>query len=700
MRKVVNMLRGVCSRATKTVVLWAYICLWAPVRNFIYRRCGRCRCIVLLYHRVCDDPTDNIAISVERFVEQLDYLEKHCDVVDLPTILQERDTPRTRQRVAITFDDGYEDNYHAAKLLRERSLPATFFISTRIVGTDKAFPHDRKTAAPGPYPRSLSWEQIEEMSGWGFHFGNHTTSHANLAAESPEKVREEISNARDDLVEHLGPTGAEGWLAYPFGRPDDIPDIRSELADLGVDFCFSAYGGFNGCEMDPADIRRQPINGRFSLLGFRAALAGWRLRAQMKLERKSRRRSGDRISKPARQPSRPPVVILGMGVTGLACARAIAKDGVQVYGASLSAREAGRVSGACRVVRLWDIGNDHDALCDWLIDFANMFDSRPVVLPTSDSVALMIAQNRDRLSKACRIWDNNIDQLDAIVSKHRLYREAEAAGVLAPPSLTSPTIDEVQAWIANEPAPYMIKPYYVGADNGLDVKNKTFDRGEDLLRFIRSRAGGAEGLIIQRILRGGDGWIFDCYGLADRDRHLRVMATHRRIRQYPPDFGITCFGEIPARGENTDKRELLAMTENLLTATPYHGILGIEWLLERDTGKLYLLDFNARPFYTIGHLSDSGLNLPLLAYRELCDEDLGQMEILPELKHLFWLDFWQHVGNYFQRRRVGRVNLWRWLRDTAKARSFAIWDRSDIGPAIAETLKMMAVMLKKLTGGS
>ena len=46
-------------------------------------------------------------------------------------------------------------------------------------------------------------------------------------------------------------------------------------------------------------------------------------------------------------------------------------------------------------------------------------------------------------------------------------------------------------------------------------KNLLLETREQLLSYVRSH--GTESLVIQRMIRGGDGNIFDCYGLCDRD---------------------------------------------------------------------------------------------------------------------------------------------------------------------------------------
>ncbi len=259
----------------KQAFLAAYVYLWAPCRNLYRRLTGTCQTTVLLYHRVSDDFLDSVTVGVEQFIEQVEMLRRRYDVMDLPTFVSRRGKLRRRPGVVITFDDGYADNCLAARLLRRAGLPGTFFLSTRIVGSDRAFEHDlMKLGKPVP---ALRWEQVRQMADWGFHFGNHTADHANLGKIPLPEALDQIEKAQRDLAAHLDGDSVLAAMAYPFGRPSDItPQVRQALDTTGFDCCLSAYGGTNPPNFDRLNILRRAVDHNFSILAFRAAIEGWR----------------------------------------------------------------------------------------------------------------------------------------------------------------------------------------------------------------------------------------------------------------------------------------------------------------------------------------------------------------------------------------------------------------------------------------
>jgi glycosyltransferase involved in cell wall biosynthesis/peptidoglycan/xylan/chitin deacetylase (PgdA/CDA1 family) len=89
--------------------------------------------LILLYHSVACSPTDPWALHVtpEHFAEHLQILQSYSHNASLPELLetlQDREVPGPL--VAVTFDDGYANNLHAAKPLLERfQVPATVFVA-------------------------------------------------------------------------------------------------------------------------------------------------------------------------------------------------------------------------------------------------------------------------------------------------------------------------------------------------------------------------------------------------------------------------------------------------------------------------------------------------------------------------------------------------------------------------------------------
>lgn len=114
------------------------------------RRFGRRELVILAYHRVMDigaeseypfDP-ELISASPEEFHWQMKFVHENFDVVSFKDVgdhLHGRAQLPARALV-VTFDDGFDDNYHHAfRILKDVGIPATFFVSTGYIGTEQVF---------------------------------------------------------------------------------------------------------------------------------------------------------------------------------------------------------------------------------------------------------------------------------------------------------------------------------------------------------------------------------------------------------------------------------------------------------------------------------------------------------------------------------------------------------------------------------
>jgi peptidoglycan/xylan/chitin deacetylase (PgdA/CDA1 family) len=173
----------------------------------------------------------------------------------------------------VTFDDGYRDNYeHAVPILLRHRVPAAFFVSTGKIDVDGAFDHDLRRIGHG-LP-TMTWRQLKKMRDAGFTIGSHSVTHLDCGRADLEQVRSELRQSKKTLAERLGEEAP--IFAYPYGRQDNMtPEALALVRDEGYVGCLSAYGGRNGAEIDPFNVRRVPINGEISEWAFRARLEGW-----------------------------------------------------------------------------------------------------------------------------------------------------------------------------------------------------------------------------------------------------------------------------------------------------------------------------------------------------------------------------------------------------------------------------------------
>ncbi len=267
-----DVLNGVVEQV-KSAGLKVYTAAISPVRARGLARRSAQRLSVLCYHRVNDLLRDNVSLPARQFDQQMEFIRSRYQIVSVADIVAERlDRSSARPIVAVTFDDGYRDNYeNAAPILAKHKIPATFFISTGMIGTDVGFRHDHDQL--GFSVPTLNWDQVQEMSSYGFEIGAHTVHHVNLAKVDEATAREELVLSRDAIRQRTGAAGVP--FAYCFGGRNDITQDRLQLVkNLGFTCCFSTFGGTNEGPIDLFGIKRFGVNSAISTLALQARIEG------------------------------------------------------------------------------------------------------------------------------------------------------------------------------------------------------------------------------------------------------------------------------------------------------------------------------------------------------------------------------------------------------------------------------------------
>ena len=103
---------------------------------------------ILLYHGVTESTSIGIEnysgkhIKVEEFYRQMSYIKDNCNILSMDEIvdIKRKNEIWPENAVAVTFDDGFRNNYKcAAPILTKLNIPATFYICSGMIDSNKMF---------------------------------------------------------------------------------------------------------------------------------------------------------------------------------------------------------------------------------------------------------------------------------------------------------------------------------------------------------------------------------------------------------------------------------------------------------------------------------------------------------------------------------------------------------------------------------
>ena len=185
---------------------------------------------VFMYHRIGEpeDETDSFSVSPEAFDRQMSFLKRRgyrvVSTDELCAMVAEgRRLPRNL--VAITFDDGFQDNVEAVKILKKYNLPATIYIVVNWMDEPDYLAGD-----------DLDW--IVRNSP--VTFGSHTLNHVYLPKASVEKARNEVIGSKRAAQEKYGL--AFTTFSYPAGGYTD--EAIDAVKEAGYLCAFTTNRGF------------------------------------------------------------------------------------------------------------------------------------------------------------------------------------------------------------------------------------------------------------------------------------------------------------------------------------------------------------------------------------------------------------------------------------------------------------------------
>ncbi len=220
---------------------------------------------VLMYHSVTPEAREEnrIQISAGLFSHQMQFLKiHHYNVIPLEALgeMIKKKARIPAKTVALTFDDGYQDNYiYAYPVLKKLGLPATVFIIVNEVGR--------------PMGGRLNWSQIKEMQGSGLiTIGSHTLDHPYLPeVKSEAELRRQIFESKKILEEKLGvPVNA---FCYPGGRFN--AHIRGLVEQAGYKYAFATGLGRRFSNQDVYLVKRVRISESDNLFDFWMKTCGY-----------------------------------------------------------------------------------------------------------------------------------------------------------------------------------------------------------------------------------------------------------------------------------------------------------------------------------------------------------------------------------------------------------------------------------------
>lgn len=212
------------------------ISLIAPFSHLLNSRTVRVRVIDL------HDIPGNREVD---FILKMEWLKKNFNMISLDEAFDRVGLSKEKTNIALTFDDGFkEHSSFVAPVLRNLSIPATFFVSSGGLGKTAQFASENLKRRNGQFA-FMDANDVKLLADDPlFTIGGHTMNHTDLGCNhSLAELEKEIKQDKNEVEKVIGKKIR--FFAYPFGSTKNLHrDSISVIKKSGYVAAFTIMPSF------------------------------------------------------------------------------------------------------------------------------------------------------------------------------------------------------------------------------------------------------------------------------------------------------------------------------------------------------------------------------------------------------------------------------------------------------------------------
>jgi D-aspartate ligase len=382
-------------------------------------------------------------------------------------------------------------------------------------------------------------------------------------------------------------------------------------------------------------------------------------------------------------------VLLGGEIIAVSAARSLSSAGVRVHALGHPIDPVRRSRHCAEFVDVGAREGVQERYLGWLEEHGPR---GAVVMPCDDDGIALIARQRARLESAgFRPVEANDEAWLAMLDKERTYEICRRIGVPCPRTATVATRDEARRASEEFSYPCALKPresHVFAAHFGILAKAVVVHGPDELVRAFEETAELGISMLVTEIIPGADDRLCSYYSYLDEEGRPLYHFTKRKLRQWPPGFGLGCYQMT------TWEPDVAEMGLRFFQGAGLRGIANVEFKRDARDGALRLIECNARLTAANEQLRLAGLDVALLAYSRVTRTP-G-----PELRsYRIGVPLWHPVEDVralLALRGRGELGLGEWARTLRRRQRFPLFRLDDPMPMVVSLSVRARRLARKL----
>ena len=375
----------------------------------------------------------------------------------------------------------------------------------------------------------------------------------------------------------------------------------------------------------------------------------------------------------------PHAIIIGLdSLPGIQSARTLARHGVPVIAIARRPKHYCCRTRVCSKILVADTQSDE--FIDLLVALGPTLDQKAVLFPCTDTSVLLVSQHRQKLQDRYHVALPEPDVVEMLMDKARFFTYAQGRGFRLPRTVVLRTRADVEQAIEELTFPCVLKPALKTPAWARNSPSKVFrvHSAEELVTAYGRCSSWARPLVVQEWVVGSDANLYSCNCYFDARFGLVAAFVARKLRQWPPEAGISCLGE-ECRNDTVLEESL-----RLFRSVDYRGLGYVEMKRDERSGEHFILEANiGRPTGRSAIAEAGGVEL---LYAMVCDnagwplpENLEQ-----QYRGVKWIHLHYDLRSALSYWRRGELTLREFRRSWQGRKTYALFSWTDPGPFLGD----------------